>query len=72
MKNISSVELKHEKDVLWRPSYCWYLKMSAIVLGLLTVTFFTLNILLKQYMRQIDKELTPWLNNGNTNKVATQ
>ncbi|MDR1474078.1 MAG: hypothetical protein LBS38_00085 [Endomicrobium sp.] len=72
MKNRSSVAVKHEKDVLWRPSYSWYLKTFVIVLGLLTVTFFTLNILLKQYMRQIDKELTPWLNNGNTNKVATQ
>jgi hypothetical protein len=72
MKNRSSVELKHEKDVLWRPSYSWYLKTSVIILGLLIVTFFTLNILLKQYMRQIDRELTPWLNNENTNKVATE
>jgi hypothetical protein len=34
--------------------------------------FFTLNIVLKPYMRQINSELTPWLNDGKYNKVATE
>jgi hypothetical protein len=72
MKHKRSVELKQDEDVLWRPSYSWYLKTSTMVLGFLTVIFFTLNIVLKSYMRQIDSELTPWLNDGKSNKVATE
>ncbi|MDR3306825.1 MAG: hypothetical protein LBS61_04070 [Endomicrobium sp.] len=72
MKHENSLEVKREKDVLWKPSYEWYLKIFAIVLGTLTVLFFTLNIVLKPYMRQINPELTPWLNGGNSNKVATE
>jgi hypothetical protein len=39
MKHKSSVGLKQEENVLWRPSYSWYLKTSAMVLGFLTVIF---------------------------------
>ncbi|MDR0398899.1 hypothetical protein [Candidatus Endomicrobiellum devescovinae] len=72
MKHENSVEIKREKDVLWKPSYEWYLKTFAIVIGFLTVIFFTLNIVLKPYMRQISPEITPWLNGGNSSKVATE
>jgi hypothetical protein len=72
MKHENSTEVKREKDVSWKPSYEWYLKAFAIVLGVLTVLFFTLNIVLKPYMRQINPEITPWLNGENSNKVATE
>ncbi|MDR2251553.1 MAG: hypothetical protein LBD98_01765 [Endomicrobium sp.] len=72
MKHESSIEVKREKDVLWKPSYEWYLKTFVIVLGTLTFLFFTLNIVLKPYMREICPELTPWLNGKNLSKVATE
>jgi hypothetical protein len=39
MKRESSIEVKREKDVLWKPSYEWYLKTFVIVLGTLTFLF---------------------------------
>jgi hypothetical protein len=72
MKHKSSLKLERDKYVLWRPSYLWYFKTFAIVLGVLIILFFILNITLKPYMRQINSELTPWLKNGNLNKVATE
>jgi hypothetical protein len=72
MKHKNLVELKRKKDIFWRPFYSWYIKTCAVVLGVLTVLFFTLNIVLKPYMRQINLELTPWIKSGSLNKVATE
>jgi hypothetical protein len=72
MKHKNSLEVKRDKYILWRPSYLWYFKTSVVVLGVLAVIFFTLNIVLKPYMRQINPELTPWIKSASLKKVATE
>ncbi|MDR3256966.1 MAG: hypothetical protein LBT18_04925 [Endomicrobium sp.] len=52
---------KDGNDILWKPTYKWYVKSIGIVLGILIITFFVLNIVLKPYMRNINHEITPWL-----------
>ncbi|MFH1369270.1 MAG: zinc-ribbon domain-containing protein [Elusimicrobiota bacterium] len=47
---------------LWRPTWRWHLKTLMIIYGILIVVFFTLNALLKPYMRKIPDDITPWLN----------
>jgi hypothetical protein len=54
---------KNSKVQVWKPTYSWYLRVFVIVFGLLLILFFILNIVLKPYMREINPELTPWLNN---------
>jgi len=46
---------------LWKPTWKWQLKTLAIIYSVLIVLFFVLNIVLKPYMRQIPKDITPWL-----------
>ncbi|MDR1942332.1 MAG: hypothetical protein LBQ47_08400 [Endomicrobium sp.] len=48
----------------WRPDYKWLANTAGIILAALIILFFTLNLLLKPYMRQIPKEITPWLYSG--------
>lgn len=46
---------------LWKPSWKWHARTLAIIYAALIVIFFALNALLKPYMRQIPKNITPWL-----------
>jgi antibiotic biosynthesis monooxygenase (ABM) superfamily enzyme len=45
----------------WRPSWRWHVITLATIYVILIVAFFTLNNVLKPFMRQIPKEITPWL-----------
>lgn len=46
---------------LWQPTWRWHLTTLAIIYVALVVLYFALNILLKPYLRQIPKDITPWL-----------
>ncbi|MCX5782485.1 MAG: zinc ribbon domain-containing protein [Elusimicrobia bacterium] len=46
---------------LWQPTWKWHLKTLSIVYSVLIILFFFLNIVLKPYLRQIPKDITPWL-----------
>jgi hypothetical protein len=55
-------EMKLAQDVpLWRPSWKWHGKTLMTIYAVLLVVFFLLNHFLKPYMRQIPKDITPWL-----------
>ena len=45
----------------WMPSLSWFCKTFIIIFSCLVIIFFTLNFLLKPYMRDIPMEVTPWL-----------
>ena len=49
------------QDALWKPTWKWHLKTLAVIYSVLIVLFFVLNIVLKPYLRQIPKDITPWL-----------
>ncbi|OIO74606.1 MAG: hypothetical protein AUJ85_05220 [Elusimicrobia bacterium CG1_02_37_114] len=49
-------------EPLWKPSWKWHVKTLAIIYVFLIILFFLLNWLLKPYMRQLPKDVTPWLN----------
>ncbi len=55
--------VKNDKQDIktWMPSLKWMLKVLAIIYIVIIAAFFTLNYLLKPYMRDIPKELTPWM-----------
>ncbi|MDR1523505.1 MAG: hypothetical protein LBS29_06130 [Endomicrobium sp.] len=55
--------IKSTRPQVWKPTYSWYIKVFLTVFVLLLISFFVLNIVLKPYMRKINPELTPWLNN---------
>ncbi len=46
---------------VWQPSWVWHLKVLTIIYVILILIFFLLNYLLKPFMRQVPKEITPWL-----------
>ncbi|MGA2089990.1 MAG: zinc ribbon domain-containing protein [Endomicrobiales bacterium] len=46
---------------MWQPTWRWYLTTLSTIYGILIVLFFVLNIVLKPYLRQIPKDITPWL-----------
>ncbi len=48
-------------EPLWKPSLMWHIKILVIIYIILISLFFLLNYLLKPYMRQLPKEITPWL-----------
>ena len=57
----------------WMPSLKWFCKTFIIIIGCLVIIFFTLNFLLKPYMRDIPMEITPWLQKtDNTDKQNNQ
>lgn len=56
---------------LWHPTWRWHVRTLAIIYGMLIVLYFSLNILLKPYLRQIPKDITPWLKDTvSTEKVG--
>ena len=54
-----------DKDIkgqeTWMPTFTWLCKSFFIIMVFLVVSFFSLNFLLKPYMRDIPAEITPWL-----------
>jgi antibiotic biosynthesis monooxygenase (ABM) superfamily enzyme len=46
---------------LWKPTWQWHLRVLGVIYVVLIVVFFALNSLLKPYLRQIPKDITPWL-----------
>lgn len=56
---------KKEKDYeytnTWMPSLKWLLRVLAIIYIFIIIAFFAFNYLLKPYMRDIPKEITPWI-----------
>jgi hypothetical protein len=63
MKNeLNENELNEkEKKYVWQPNLKWFLTVLITMYVLITIAFFTVNFLLKPYMRDIPKEITPWL-----------
>jgi hypothetical protein len=57
---------------IWKPDWKWHLKVLGIVYVFLIFLYFGLNILLKPYMRQIPKDITPWLDNLPQDDAKTQ
>ena len=55
-------ETGSEKKYVWQPNLKWFLKVLITMYILITIVFFVVNFLLKPYMRDIPKEITPWLN----------
>ena len=51
-----------KENSIWQPNLKWFLKVLITMYILITIAFFTVNFLLKPYMRDIPKEITPWLN----------
>lgn len=47
---------------VWKPTLRWHLTTLAVIYTALIVIFFSLNLVLKPYLRQIPKDITPWLN----------
>ena len=47
--------------VKWSPTRQWHIKTLLIIYTLLIALYFTLNWLLKPYLREIPPEVTPWL-----------
>ena len=46
---------------LWKPSIKWHAKVLAVIYVVLIIFFFTMNHILKPYLRPIPKDITPWL-----------
>lgn len=46
---------------VWHPAWKWHVRTLAIIYATLIAAFFILNFLLKPYLRQIPKDITPWL-----------
>jgi hypothetical protein len=47
---------------VWKPTWRWHATTLAIIYAVLIVLFFSMNHILKPYMRKIPKDITPWLN----------
>ena len=54
---------QEESKYTWMPSIKWLAISLAIIYVVIVVLFFLFNFLLKDYIRDIPEELTPWLNN---------
>jgi hypothetical protein len=46
---------------VWKPTLRWHLTTLSIIFTVLIALFFSLNYILKPYLRQIPKDITPWL-----------
>lgn len=46
---------------VWKPSWFWHIKVLAIIYVVLIALFFLLNHILKPYMRELPKEIVPWI-----------
>ena len=54
---------QEENKYTWMPSLKWLIACLGIIYVVIVLLFFLFNFLLKDYMRDIPKEITPWLNN---------
>lgn len=61
-------ETKEEQT--WMPSLKWLAITFVIIFVCIVIAFFTLNYLLKPYMRDIPMELTPWLDKSAVTETA--
>ncbi|MBI2118061.1 MAG: zinc ribbon domain-containing protein [Elusimicrobia bacterium] len=48
-------------DPIWSPTWKWHAKTLGIIYTVLIFLFFLINWFLKPYLREIPKEVTPWL-----------
>ncbi len=46
---------------VWKPTWIWHIKVLLVIYVVLILLFFLLNNLLKPFMRELPKEITPWL-----------
>ena len=46
---------------LWKPDWKWHARTLGVIYAALLVAFFLFSHILKPYMRQIPKDITPWL-----------
>lgn len=51
-----------KENSIWQPNLKWFLKVLITMYVIIIIAFFVINFLLKPYMREIPKEITPWLN----------
>lgn len=49
------------EEPIWKPSLFWYIKVLIVIYVILIIIFFTLNHLLKPFMRTLPQDITPWL-----------
>jgi len=54
---------KEESKYTWMPSLKWLITSLLIIYAIIGILFFLFNFLLKDYMRDIPEDITPWLNN---------
>lgn len=52
------------EEKTWMPSLKWLTVSFCIIAVFVIGSYFTLNYLLKPYMRDIPMEVTPWLDKG--------
>ena len=68
-KDLKTPEKKIKEQGTWMPSLKWMCKSFSVIMVVLVIAFFSLNFLLKPYMRDIPMEITPWLQKAdNTDK----
>lgn len=54
---------KKESKYTWMPSLKWVITSLLVIYAIVGILFFMFNFLLKDYMRDIPEDVTPWLNN---------
>jgi len=54
---------KEESKYTWMPSLKWVITSLLVIYAIVGILFFMFNFLLKDYMRDIPEDVTPWLNN---------
>ena len=54
---------KEESKYTWIPSIKWLITSLLVIYAIVGILFFMFNFLLKDYMRDIPEDITPWLNN---------
>jgi len=57
-------EKERNEEKTWMPSLKWLSVSFFVIVVFVVGTYFTLNFLLKPYMRDIPMEVTPWLDKG--------
>ena len=46
---------------VWKPTWKWHLKVLGIIYVAIIALFFLINYLLRDYMRKLPTDITPWL-----------
>ncbi|MBU2567846.1 MAG: zinc-ribbon domain-containing protein [Elusimicrobia bacterium] len=45
----------------WKPTWKWHLKVLGIIYVVIIALFFLINWLLRDYIRELPTDITPWL-----------